>query len=533
MRRARLRLEAALGASRDALALAAHELRTPLGAMLALVDVVRRDAPAHERRRLLALVHETGLRLARLLDDVLVHARAEAGRLPIAPSAVDPRALLDDVSALFAARADAKGLRLVRQVADAVPACVTMDGERVRQILANLIGNAIAFTEHGAVSLRADAVSRASGGVELEIVVEDTGPGIPDALKPTLFTPFVTHAGAARDTGEGSGLGLALSRRLARALGGDLRLLDTHREGAAFALTLHCPPAAHAAACAGRRAGPDAHDAGVPAAGSPYDVAPVDAPPHRLRVLVVDDREINRLALEHQLARLGHRAIACHDGRAALDLLEAGATPVDVVLTDCRMPGMDGLALAAALRDHRDFRLARVPVVGLTAGGEADAPDWAAAGMVACLRKPAALDALRDVLDAFAPHDAGARGFDAVALDHATLFDAFGVSATGGARAPDVLAACRAALDGDRATLSRALHAADRRALLAWSHAARGTYALFGQSHVDRLLDRFHATLASGSAAEIDNAAAEVLKMTDHLLMHVDERARAAGVERR
>lgn len=532
MRRERLRLEAALRASNDALALAGHELRTPLAAMLALVDVAHREAPAHERRGLLALVHETGLRLMRLLDDILVHARADAGRLPIAPSAVDPRALLDDVSALFSARAAAKGLRLQVQVAGAVPACVTTDGERVRQILSNLVGNAIAFTAHGAVGLRADVVSRARDGVVLEIVVEDTGPGIPDALKPGLFTPFVTHAGAGRDGGDGSGLGLAISRKLARALGGDLRLLDTHRVGAAFALTLRCPVAAPA------RANATTSDSGaaVAAADSPHDSEDTEAPSRPLCVLIVDDREVNRIALAHQLARLGHRAIERHDGRTALDLLETGAMPIDVVLTDCRMPGMDGFALAAALRDHRDPRLARMPVIGLTADADADASGWVGAGMVACLRRPVTPGDLRDVLDALdaldtrVSHDAGdALGFDAAALDYATLFDAFGVAGDGGADARNVLAACRASLDADCAVLSRALRAGDRQALQAWSHAARGTYALFGQRHIDRLLDRFHAALMSGSAAAIGNAGAEVLKMTDHLLTHVGERARAAG----
>ncbi|KER72545.1 hypothetical protein HR51_07970 [Burkholderia cepacia] len=532
MRRERLRLEAALRASNDALALAGHELRTPLAAMLALVDVAHREAPAHERRGLLALVHETGLRLMRLLDDILVHARADAGRLPIAPSAVDPRALLDDVSALFSARAAAKGLRLQVQVAGAVPACVTTDGERVRQILSNLVGNAIAFTAHGAVGLRADVVARARDGVVLEIVVEDTGPGIPDALKPGLFTPFVTHAGAGRDGGAGSGLGLAISRKLARALGGDLRLLDTHRVGAAFALTLRCPVAAPA------RANATTSDSGaaVAAADSPHVSEDTEALSRPLCVLIVDDREVNRIALAHQLARLGHRAIERHDGRAAFDLLETGAMPIDVVLTDCRMPGMDGFALAAALRDHRDARLARMPVIGLTAGADADASGWVGAGMVACLRRPVTPGDLRDVLDALdaldtrVSHDAGdALGFDAAALDYATLFDAFGVAGDGGADTRNVLAACRTSLDADCAVLSRALRAGDRQALQAWSHAARGTYALFGQRHIDCLLDRFHAALMSGSAAAIGNAGAEVLKMTDHLLTHVGERARAAG----
>ncbi|VWD15566.1 two component regulatory system sensor kinase [Burkholderia aenigmatica] len=538
MRRERLRLEAALRASNDALALAGHELRTPLAAMLALVDVVHREAPAHERRGLLALVHETGLRLMRLLDDILVHARVDAGRLPIAPSAVDPRALLDDVSALFSARAAAKGLRLRVQVAGAVPAWVTMDGERVRQIVSNLVGNAIAFTAHGAVWLRADVVVQARDGVVLEIVVEDTGPGIPDALKPGLFTPFVTHAGAQRDGGAGSGLGLAISRKLARALGGDLRLLDTHRVGAAFALTLRCPVAAQARAGAVYRASATPSDSGaaVAAADSQHDSGGAEVPPRPLCVLIVDDREVNRIALAQQLSRLGHRAIERHGGRAALDLLETGAMPIDVVLTDCRMPGMDGFALAAALRDHRNPRLARMPVIGLSADADIDASGWAGAGMVACLRRPVTPGDLRDVLEGLDPrvsHDADdARGFDATALDYATLFDAFGAAGDGSADARNVLAACRASLDADCAVLSSALHAGDRQALQAWSHAARGTYALFGQPHIDRLLDRFHAALMSGSATAIGNVGAEVLKMTDHLLTHVGERARAAGARR-
>nr|WP_277398532.1 ATP-binding protein [Burkholderia sp. Ac-20353] len=519
MRRERQRLEAALRVAGDTLATAAHELRTPMHAMLALVDVVRRDTPAPSHQRLLTLVHESGQRLTRLLDDILTHARADAGGLPIVPKRVDLRVLLAATLALMAPQAHAKGLQLRRQVDDSVPSVVVTDGDRVQQILANLLGNAIKFTAHGTVTLRVSAAPDEHERVGLTLVVEDTGPGIPEALLPHVFTPFAAQSNVVGAGQAGSGLGLAISRQLARALGGDLKLASAAGAGTVATFTLRC----RAVAEHGDRAVFE-RDAVA------FDrVKPVEPPADPLCVLVVDDREINRIALRHQLALLGHRAILCDNGRDALDVLEARTPQIDVVLTDYRMPVMDGIALATALREHRDPWLRRIPIVGMTALGEADDPaGWAEIGMNACMRKPVSLDVLRDVI-ATLGHAVADDGFDPAAIDSRTLFNALGVFDEIGAHQLQILATCRTSLDADRAALARALRDADRPALHAWSHAARGTYSLFGQAHIDRLLDRFHAAVSSGDADAQGDVGAHVLKMTDHLLACVDARMRAAG----
>ena len=230
----------ASAATRDMLATAAHECRTPLHALLALVELARRDASTEAQRQRLAFAYESGESLARLLDDLLDHARADAGRLPIRPAAVEPRALFDGVFALLAPQARDKGLRLRLRVRADVPAVLCVDGDRVRQILVNLLGNAIKFTESGTVSLDARAAA-AGGTIELTVEIADTGRGIDGDVRAHVFEPYATGSRAGRRPHAGAGLGLAISRRIATSLGGDLLLASEAGGGTVATLRLHCP----------------------------------------------------------------------------------------------------------------------------------------------------------------------------------------------------------------------------------------------------------------------------------------------------
>ncbi|MCA8089371.1 response regulator [Burkholderia anthina] len=609
VRHERARARVALRAAGDALAVTGHELRTPLHAMMTMVDLARGGELTAEQRVLLTRVRESGEALARLLDDLLDQAGLYAGRVSVAPSAVEPRVLFDSVLELFAPQAHAKGLRLRQCVSADVPAVLRTDGDRVRQILVNLIGNAIKFTEAGTISLTASASPRVSGQSVLTIMVTDTGSGIAADVRPHLFEPY---AASGREVGQGRaglGLGLAIARRLAILLDGELTLTSAAGAGTTATVRLRCPvvvaqgaraslagqavvvehpdPAvadalrAYAATAGMRVVAHDSaqravwltatpcgngarrvelHEHAGPEGGTPtrLDCDPLtwrgfvaaceaacrapstadagppagrrDASGDSFRVLVVDDHALSREALRRQLEQLGHRVVACGSGREALAVLESG-TAIDVVVTDWCMPRMGGAALSAAVRAHARPERRALPVVAVTALAM-DAT--AAVGVAACLRKPIGTDTLRGTLEtvmraarASGERDAASAAprFDPAALDHETLLHAFCASSCFDAAALDILALCRRSLTDDRDALERALQASERTALLRWRHRAGGTFALFRQPHVDRLIDRLGASAASGDAAMIRAAGIEVLRLIDHLIAHVEQRA--------
>ncbi|WP_155641000.1 ATP-binding protein [Burkholderia pseudomultivorans] len=617
VRRELTRTRAALHAMRAALAVTGHELRTPLHAMVALVDLVRDGGVTTEQRRLLTLVHEAGESLSRLLDDIADPAQVEAGRVAVGRGAVEPRVLLDDVLALLAPQARAKGLQLRQRVSAAVPALLRTDGDRVRQVLVNLLGNAIKFTAAGTITLDADATAREDGDVTWTVTVADTGGGIAEHVWPHLVDPDAQGLHGVRRDGAGAGLGLAISRRLATLLDGELSLANEPGAGTTATLRLRCPVVvAHrtVASLAGRAMVVEHDDAWLADALRAYaaaagmrivaraaasdaiwvgampgaaalrvelrepgrvrasvrlgcnplawgefveackraceteaahvepDAAARRAPGDGYRVLVVDDHALHREALQRRLERIGYRVTACGSGRAALDALESGAADVDVVITDCLMPEMDGAALTRALREHARPHLRSLPVVGLTA--LADDRRGPPTGMAACLRKPVDTELLRATLEtavrARSRRDgvaAGAREsaatvrhFDAAALDDDVLLLAFGVSSQPDASVLDILALCRRSLSDDRAALANALRDDERIALRKWCHTASGTFSLFRQPHVDALVDSLRASAAFGDACAIRAAGAEMMSAMDYLIAHVERLA--ASVER-
>jgi CheY-like chemotaxis protein len=245
-------------------------------------------------------------------------------------------------------------------------------------------------------------------------------------------------------------------------------------------------------------------------------------PSSSLRILAVDDHPLNRLALARQLSALGYDSRLCSDGALALAALEAA--PFDAVLTDCVMPGMDGVALATAIGAHPDPRVRATPVIGVTALAARDeVARCIAAGMVVCLDKPTPLDTLRRAL---ADVCAGGGGFDPGRLDSAALLDGIGCVPVRGACRREFLEAFACALEHDRATLEQHLRGVlPGNALRTWCHTARGTFGLFGQRHVDELLDELERRL-DGEPDALRTAVGDVFAMIRHLQHRV---ASAAG----
>ena len=351
-----------------------HEIRTPLAAMVGFADLLALpDLTALERSDLLRKLQDNGHAVMSLLNDLLDLARLEAQKIVLAPESVNVVELVRDVVGSIEIDRAAKGLDLQVDATREAFAVLRTDRARLRQILANLVGNAVKFTERGGivVSVRTDA---AEDGKAWTIDVTDTGIGIDADGRPPLFEPFQQADASISQRYGGSGLGLALSRRLAEQLGGSLVLLrSAPGAGSTFRLTL--------------KALPGASNPGRAAATEVLSRVP-DAV-RGLRILLADDHRDLHVAIRRLLERAGARVESVYDGREAV--IKALSSPVDLVLMDLRLPDQSGVQAARELRRQG----CRVPIVVITADlAEIYRAEALEAGCDGCLSKPFGLDEL-------------------------------------------------------------------------------------------------------------------------------------------
>ena len=352
-----------------------HEIRTPLNGILGFTDVLRAGgATPQETAEYLDTIHGSGRHLLGLVNDVLDLSKVEAGELEFDPAPCDPHAILCEVLSALRVTAAGKGLSLECAWAGPTPETVLTDGRRLRQVLTNLVGNAVKFTDSGLVRVTA-SVDRGGDSPALVMEVRDTGPGIPADRLEAVFEPFTQGDASVTRVHGGTGLGLAISRRIADGLGGSLTAESQVGWGSAFTLRIAAGdlidvptrPAttAEAVAPAPADSPADLTDDGTPAdSGDPI----VDAP----RVLLVEDGAMNRKLFRVVLARERIVPTEAYDGRAGVDAALAAAAdgrPFDVILMDVQMPRLDGLSAAAELRaaDLRTAAGAPAPIVALTA----------------------------------------------------------------------------------------------------------------------------------------------------------------------
>ena len=345
LKRARDAAETASRAKSVFLANMSHELRTPLNAILGFAQILERDPDlAATQSDRVGSIRRSGEHLLALITDLLDMARIEAGRLELVEQDFLLGPLLRDVAGLFEERAQRRGLRFELDERGPLPAAVRGDATRLRQILSNLLGNAVKFTVEGSVTF----VVRWLGG-RGHFEVRDTGPGIEDHELPAIFEPF-TQVGDRHRFSEGTGLGLPITVELVRTMGGSLEVDTEPGRGSTFRFDVPL-----------RRV--EASDAAVPDGAGTLALAVTGYAGRRRRILVVDDHPENRAVVTALLEPLGFAIDEAGDGLEALEALDGGAA--DLVLLDLVMPGMDGFEFLPLLRDRPYGR--RLPVVAMSA----------------------------------------------------------------------------------------------------------------------------------------------------------------------
>jgi CheY-like chemotaxis protein len=327
----------------------------------------------------------SGESLMAILNDVLDHSKIEAGKLQLSRSPLSLHATASSVVALFRANAQAKGLALVVDIGPDVVDHVIGDAQRIKQVLLNLVGNAIKFTEHGGVTLQLHALGPHTAHVaKVRFEVVDTGIGVPVEAMHKLFQPFQQVEVARGKRQGGTGLGLAISQKIVEAMGGRIEVESRSGAGTTFRFDLAFEPDPDPPA-------PVATDSAM----SAFDVLPH---PMAGTVLVVEDNAVNRVIADEMLRSLGLVVLEAEDGMKALDILSRHS--VDLVLMDCQMPVMDGYTTTLHIRERElRQRLPRTPIVALTADAyEEDAHRALEVGMDAHLTKPYTREQLRELL---------------------------------------------------------------------------------------------------------------------------------------
>ncbi len=396
---AKRKAEAANQAKSEFLANMSHEIRTPMNAILGMAELAMTSDPTFEQKRYLTTVKASADALLQIIDDVLDFSKIEAGKLDLHPISFRIRDTLNDTLEVLAARAAQKDLELLCQVSNRVPDCLIGDATRLRQVLMNLVGNAIKFTDKGEVFVRvdtaadeaalADALQEQDDSLALHFVVTDTGIGIPKEKQQIIFESFVQADGSMTRRYGGTGLGLAICSKLVKLMSGRIWVESQVGRGSSFHFTVRM------------------HTDNDTAAEQKPAQEVFRKALHPLRVLLAEDNEINQQVAIEFLQLRGHQVRVANNGK---DVLQALASErFDIILMDVQMPQMDGFQATAAIREKEKTTGIRVPIIAMTGYAmKADRQRCLDAGMDGYICKPIRSQELFEIVESFSPVDAKA-----------------------------------------------------------------------------------------------------------------------------